>query len=138
MSFTIISREDAFKQKLRHFYEGKLCKYGHDSPKFVSTNGCVECGRVRSRKFSASKKAEIGHFVYPLKNMADYPKAWAYCQALDIGSGFTPTTKDAPPETTEFALPPWLAERQMVIAETQQKAIEKYSQKGGEPYLPKL
>ena len=141
MTYTIISREEAFAKDLTHFYTGRPCKYGHDSPKFVSTNGCVQCGLLRSRKFSAAKKSERGHFVYPLKNAEDYEKAWAYCQALDIASGHVPATKAPPRKDMPVELPEWNVirqkERDRAIAESRQEALNKFAPKAGEPYMPK-
>lgn len=97
MSNQIISREEAHAKGLKHFYTGKPCKYGHDSPRFVTTSGCVKCGVLRSRKFAADEKLKSGKFIYPLKNPADFEKAWAYCQALDIASGCVPTVKPESP-----------------------------------------
>ena len=108
----IISRAEAHAKGLKHFYTGKLCKYGHDSPRFVTTSGCVKCGVLRSRQFASTEKNKAGKFIYPLRNPADYEKAWAYCQALDIGSGFPPTIKDAPrPPEEPFVLPAHIAEK---------------------------
>lgn len=39
----VISRETAKEQGLKHYYTGKPCKYGHDSPRLVSTTRCTQC-----------------------------------------------------------------------------------------------
>lgn len=39
----IIERRVAHALRRIRFYTGKLCKYGHDSERYVSTGGCLEC-----------------------------------------------------------------------------------------------
>jgi hypothetical protein len=39
----IISRKDAKEQGLKYFDTYKICKYGHQSKRYVSTGGCVQC-----------------------------------------------------------------------------------------------
>ncbi|MBU4682539.1 hypothetical protein KC222_10985 [Cedecea davisae] len=43
----IITRVEAAKLGLNKFYTGKLCKYGHDSERWVANGGCVECTVAR-------------------------------------------------------------------------------------------
>jgi hypothetical protein len=43
-----ISRTQAKRQNLRHYYSGKPCKRGHFSPRFIECCKCVECSRVQS------------------------------------------------------------------------------------------
>ena len=103
MQREIISRADAHAQGLRRFYTGKPCKYGHDSQRFVSTGNCIECGNARAKRFAVEANHTDGKFAYPLKNPADYAAAWAYCQALDLASGYAPTQRPgAPAPTTSF------------------------------------
>lgn len=44
---SIVSRSDAAAQGLKHYYTGKLCRYGHDDIRFVSSTECVTCTRER-------------------------------------------------------------------------------------------
>ena len=39
----IISRDVAAKDGKKRFYTGKPCKKGHDSERYTSTGGCIEC-----------------------------------------------------------------------------------------------
>lgn len=40
-----VSRSEARARKLKHYYVGKRCKHGHDSPRFTSTAACIACGQ---------------------------------------------------------------------------------------------
>jgi hypothetical protein len=37
------TRREAFDAKLVHFFNGKPCKRGHVSPRYVSSGACVAC-----------------------------------------------------------------------------------------------
>jgi hypothetical protein len=61
----IISREEAKKQKMFHYFNGKPCRKGHLSQKYVSNMGCVECRNIKTkslenRKISKEKYEELG------------------------------------------------------------------------------
>ena len=43
-----ISRKEARRQGLRHYYAGKPCKHGHCAPRFIDCCKCTECGRSQS------------------------------------------------------------------------------------------
>jgi len=43
----IISREEAKKQGFFRYFNGKPCKKGHISQKYVSNMGCVECANIK-------------------------------------------------------------------------------------------
>jgi hypothetical protein len=45
-----ISRKEAMRQGLRHFYAGKPCKRGHYAPRFIDCYKCSECARDQSRE----------------------------------------------------------------------------------------
>lgn len=49
-------RDEAIKQGLTQYNSGKPCKYGHTSPRVVSTRTCVECKKSRRKVWP--KKAE--------------------------------------------------------------------------------
>ena len=42
-----MTREEAFTQGLSKYFSGIPCKRGHDSPRYVSNNNCVECQRMK-------------------------------------------------------------------------------------------
>jgi hypothetical protein len=52
----VITRADAHAQGLMHFYNGKPCQRGHVAQRFVSTGGCVECGKFYGKKYAADKR----------------------------------------------------------------------------------
>ena len=61
----LISREEAKKQGLYRFFNGKPCRKGHISQKYVSNMGCVECRNIKNkslenRKISKEKYEELG------------------------------------------------------------------------------
>lgn len=39
----IISRQDAIRAGLMHYYTGKPCRNGHQSHRYTTTGGCKEC-----------------------------------------------------------------------------------------------
>lgn len=45
-----------------HYDNGKPCKYGHNSKRFVSTMTCVECGKERGRRKNKGVKTHIHPF----------------------------------------------------------------------------
>lgn len=64
----IISRADAKVQNLKHYYTGKPCKHGHDSERYVGSQGaCCECVKSRVRNYSKlnpEKKKESDRKYY--------------------------------------------------------------------------
>jgi hypothetical protein len=44
------TRDAAREAGEQHYDTGKRCKHGHRSPRFVSTCGCVECGKLTARR----------------------------------------------------------------------------------------
>jgi hypothetical protein len=47
----IISREEARQKGLVRYYTGKPCKHGHICERFTKSMHCLECGKVRSKKY---------------------------------------------------------------------------------------
>jgi hypothetical protein len=61
----IITREEAKKNGFYRYYNGKPCRKGHISQKYVSNMSCVECRNVKTkslenRKLSKEKYEELG------------------------------------------------------------------------------
>ena len=51
----IITREEARRQGLSHFYTGAPCRKGHDSPRYVGEGKCVQCcSENRKRHIAAN------------------------------------------------------------------------------------
>lgn len=46
------SRSEARVQGLLTYFTGKPCKYGHVAERHVSNLTCLECNRIKSRKFT--------------------------------------------------------------------------------------
>ncbi len=57
----LISRPEAKKRELTHYFTGKFCKYGHISKRFISTCKCFDCGLAETAKYSL-------HITDPEKN----------------------------------------------------------------------
>lgn len=66
-----ISRQEAMRQGLRHYYDGKPCKNGHFAVRFIKCCKCVDCGRQQSlegmlrwyanNKETARRKARLSY-----------------------------------------------------------------------------
>lgn len=48
-----ISRDDARRAGLKHYFTGQPCVHGHVDKRLVSNNGCMECTRIRAKKARA-------------------------------------------------------------------------------------
>lgn len=57
----IISRKAAIAAGLNYYYTGKLCKYGHDEIRRVSSFVCLECEKTHKERF---KKSNPSYFRY--------------------------------------------------------------------------
>jgi 5-methylcytosine-specific restriction endonuclease McrA len=55
MAHAIISRKEARAQGLKRFFTGKPCKYGHIAERFVTTEHCMACHRLRERTHYADR-----------------------------------------------------------------------------------
>lgn len=58
----IVSKEDAIRNGLKHYFTGIPCKHGHLSERYVSTGICKQCGRGRKeylRVYNAENKVAI-------------------------------------------------------------------------------
>jgi hypothetical protein len=42
-SLTVITRQEAIKQGLKHYFTGEPCKYGHVAQRQISNRGCQTC-----------------------------------------------------------------------------------------------
>jgi hypothetical protein len=51
----LISKSTAQEQGLKTYFDGKHCRKGHLSPRYVSTGICVECSKVRDRTQTESE-----------------------------------------------------------------------------------
>lgn len=54
----VIDRETSKIKGLKHFFTGEKCGYGHLSPRFVSSGGCVECSKSRANR----RRREIAEY----------------------------------------------------------------------------
>ncbi len=62
----IISREEAKEKGLVRYYTGKPCKRGHICERFTKSMHCLECGKVRSKKYvqqnPEKRKQTVAHY----------------------------------------------------------------------------
>ena len=73
---TIISRDEAIKQGLKHYFTGKPCKWGHLEKRSVGCRKCLACGRERMAiwaKENPEKKKQVYQKWYDA-SYADYCK----------------------------------------------------------------
>lgn len=50
MAISTITRKEARTQGLKRYFTGSPCPKGHNTYRFVSTRGCVECARIENKK----------------------------------------------------------------------------------------
>lgn len=111
---TPATRQQAIAQGSNVYRTGRPCKNGHVADRYVSTGGCIECLREHradiaaamreARRPGTDKSARL--FTYRL-HTDDHAAALAFCQALDMERGRTPSTGQAvvAPEPPRSATP---------------------------------
>lgn len=57
----IISFEEAQKNQYRFYFTGKPCKNGHIEQRRVSNKRCVECERIRGKKYRELNKQKVNN-----------------------------------------------------------------------------
>ncbi len=103
MKFSLVSRKMAQAQGMVRFYTGNLCKYGHDSQRYVTTGGCVACNAARSMTFSKPLRGG-DFFSYPVR-AEHLAEVLAFCQAKDLEAGHAPYVPRRPNGAEPLALP---------------------------------
>lgn len=53
----IISRDQARAEGKMFYYDGKLCKHGHDCARYVTNQNCVECRHIHNTSEEAKEYA---------------------------------------------------------------------------------
>jgi hypothetical protein len=76
---TVINRIAAKEQSLTRYFTGEPCKNGHIFERFVSDGKCLECNRIKMRKYwdtypDAVKKRNIALKERKVKNPEGYKK----------------------------------------------------------------
>lgn len=77
----IISRSEAKHQNLKHYFNGKPCKHGHDSERYVNDGKCCECVKLRvnnQREVNPEKKKELDRNRYASNRSLKLEKAKIY------------------------------------------------------------
>lgn len=69
------TRAEAMELGLDRYHTGEECRYGHDSPRYTSSAGCVECTAVRDSKRNRSVKSTKPRVRVPADD-------WAYMEEI--------------------------------------------------------
>ncbi|HMO34022.1 MAG TPA: hypothetical protein PKE63_02920 [Lacibacter sp.] len=77
------NREDAIAHGEKYFYDGKLCKNGHDSVKIAKENGCFYCKRDKTRITAEKRRKRNG--IIPKNKVLPLQKGDNYCQLIATG-----------------------------------------------------
>lgn len=97
------TRHAAFLKLEDKFFTGRACKYGHLSPRYVSTGGCVACTRGYSAKFAAGSD---GSTVFPAQRVHpdDHAQLYAAIDYLNQQRGIAPALRPgaAPAQPSDF------------------------------------
>lgn len=62
MTFTLITRKEARRQGLKHYFTGKPCRNGHLDARLTSSRACCTCSREKLQNRRAKEKAENPRF----------------------------------------------------------------------------
>jgi len=55
----IVSRDDAKKQGLTHYFTGKPCKYGHYATRSIKGRKCLECDRINKKRIRLANPEKV-------------------------------------------------------------------------------
>ena len=88
---TIILRKEAKISKLRHYFTGKQCKYGHINERLTSTGQCCECVRLNHYKDYAKNKD---------KRLAEIKK-WSQANPTAVNEHTAKWRKNNPTQSAE-------------------------------------
>lgn len=55
----VIMRKQARELGLKRYFTGKICKYGHNCEKFTSNKKCVECSRIKVKKWREANQNHV-------------------------------------------------------------------------------
>ena len=58
----LISHVDAELQGLNRFFNGKKCKHGHISERYVDNGACVACNAIHSKTYRQKNKEAIAKY----------------------------------------------------------------------------
>lgn len=73
MTIQIITRKEAKAQGLKTYFTGNPCKRGHNSQRYTSSRGCVECLRIRDKETRTQRKA---YFDSRREQKSEYDKQY--------------------------------------------------------------
>lgn len=89
------TRRQAAEAGENKYFTGRPCKNGHLSLRYTNSGICCACNVAAAKKYNnglrvAKNTSQAGLFAYSL-HVDDFPAALAYCQALDLMRGRTPS-----------------------------------------------
>ena len=84
-SLTVITKQEAIEQGLKHYFTGEPCKYGHVAQRQVSNRGCITCryaDRIDyyrqnpERELVRIREKHKAYYKADPKKILDANKAW--------------------------------------------------------------
>ena len=72
-SLTVITKQEAIEQGLKHYFTGEPCKYGHIEKRLISNNGCASCLSKRTSDWKLLNKERLSKYRkdYHLTHLED-------------------------------------------------------------------
>lgn len=77
----IISRQEAKAQKLKFYFTGNPCKYGHICERYVKSCMCIECNKIAFKNFVA-ENPDYNKGKYKQQSLARYKHRYRYDDAF--------------------------------------------------------
>jgi len=59
---TVITKQEAIEQGLKHYFTGKPCKFGHIEKRNVANNSCRNCSSIKHKIWADANKEKL--YVY--------------------------------------------------------------------------
>jgi hypothetical protein len=84
------NKEDALANGEKYFYNGLICKNGHDSPKIVTNGRCFICKRIENRIIAEKRREKNG--VLPKIKFQPIQKGEKYGELIATGEFKTELT----------------------------------------------
>jgi len=99
-----MTRTEALNAGLKRYTTGNPCLRGHNGERFVSTGGCVACGREAQKRFQRgtmikeSGMKELNFIVHPHDEqlIRDYVAALELARIFDSGKTLRPAVEEKP------------------------------------------
>ena len=70
------TRREAVKRGCSKYKTGRLCKHGHDSPRYTTTGACVKCSVNRNLGAVLNKVSDVKQRIEDVKQPAAFIETW--------------------------------------------------------------